>query len=421
MATEIQLKAPKTEHETERLTAKKGNNVLKFKRANLSIDNGVLRCNGKFGLFQFWPFPHGKKNYEIDLTEIAFIDAFPFGFFRKGVDISYGNDDELILTAFPTKKLDEFIELLKRNGVKNRETEEIELKQSRFTKKTLRMEGEYLVFRKYKKRGRMIDYSKPEKVIYFDKGNSILGGPSVDFGSLAGGGSDNSIFIDNITSNQVKNIHEFLLRHGSKLADIENAKRFKSKFPITKPKRWISSREVLGFTDNGILHIQHKLGKSRSSFLPYNTIKVISSEGVICKRILLQGATTIATIEKFSPGAWEEIKNLVGKYGIKINSVTTFRPVLALFSKNRRGITLNFSDDGIIYKYKKETSFLKNDQISKYRKIKPHWYSWFGDVVVEGLRRDARAGEGGSIKMELPHIGFFRWRKIKKMLKSRKK
>lgn len=46
MDLDIQIKAEEKERDVERLIAAGDNNVLKYKKAKISIENGVLKCNG---------------------------------------------------------------------------------------------------------------------------------------------------------------------------------------------------------------------------------------------------------------------------------------------------------------------------------------------------------------------------------------
>ena len=120
---DLELKAK--ERNVEKLTSEKGNNVFKFKKSNIAIGDGVLKCDGTYGLFQFWPFKHGKKSIDIQLSDIQFVDVFPYGFFFNGVDITCGNDEELILVSCPKNALMKLQEKLSEVGVKSQETETI--------------------------------------------------------------------------------------------------------------------------------------------------------------------------------------------------------------------------------------------------------------------------------------------------------
>lgn len=411
----IQLKGDATERALEKLKVQKDNDVQTFKKTKVSVENGELICQGtkKKG-------KHGKF-YRIPLSDILYVDTFSYGLFSFGVDVTYAGRNIWTLIGCKKSNAESIVALLRNNGVRNEESESIELKQSWLTNRILRMEGGRIAYRKYRFRRRMFDSANPEKVIYFDLGKSIFGGISIDFGSLSGGGEDNSVAIDHLTKKQVKEIRDLLIKHGSKLADVDNAIHYSSIFPLTHPLRWFCSREKLAFTDDGILHMQHTFSKSRSSFLPYETIKVVSVQGTILKQIFLQGATTISTRENFSPGTWSTVKKKLEEHQVKTESVSKFRP--SFFTKPRwtSKKCLMVSGDGVAFQDKKTTSYLRFDQIVTLERHKEHWYSFYGDVEIAGERHDARKGEGGDVDMLLPSVGMFKWKKIKSAVKPNMK
>lgn len=400
------------ERSIELLRDAKDNNVQKFNKAQISVDGGVLKSQSTSGFFRKM-----TKQIEIPIEKIQFIDVFHHGLFRYGVDVTYDNSNSWIWVGCNETKANEFVSRLTTAGAKIDDAGSFKLKQGWRKTRTLRMENGRFVYRVYKNRGKMKDSSNPKNVIYFDKNSNIFGQVSIDFGSLAGGGEDNSISVNKLTPNQAKEINQFLLDHGAQLANTENAQHYKSVLPVFKPIRWFSSREQLAFTDKGILHMQHTFGKSRSSFLPYETIKVVRSEGFILKKVFLQGATTVATIERFWPTTWNTIKSKLKEHNIEQETLQSFRP--NFFSKERWNTKkiLMVTKEGVIFREKKETSYLKFENIHTLRRQKLHFYNWFGTVLIYGSRRDARQGEGGEVHIELPKIGPFRWGSIKSAIR----
>ena len=228
----------------------------------------------------------------------------------------------------------------------------------------------------------------------------------IAFGSIAGGGNANTIEVFGLTKEANQKIYNMILECNPRLED-SDVRIFKSSMPLN-PFKWFKEREKIILTDWGFIHKQHKVvidGKkflSRTSVIPFESIKTYIHEGRFNKRIEILGNTTLSTQESFSRSAQKEIWRKLKEKGVSNEQGIVIRPTL--FNRCKQG-NIVLTSSAAIWRYKKETKLLHYENIYSHDFVKKHWYSFSGDVIIRGRRIDARAGEGGDVIMELKQVG----------------
>lgn len=248
------------------------------------------------------------------------------------------------------------------------------------------------------------------KVIYFDTSKAVSG-TKVSFGYKAGGGDDSNLDLT-LTSNNVEVLKNFIIDNGGNVGATLGGITFKTNFPWSNPKRWLSFREVLTVSENGIGHTRKSWFKTRQSFLPFESINTYCYNGVINKDILLLGDTTVSLVEKLSNSNNEEIKKTLQEKGITATVGRKYLPAILSFKRGLSPDILITTQKGILFRSKKliggqSNIFLRYDEISKYKKH--GWYKLFAPISIEGSRVDARKGEGEDINILIEGIAFYRW------------
>jgi hypothetical protein len=248
------------------------------------------------------------------------------------------------------------------------------------------------------------------KVIYFDTSKS-LSDIKVSFGYKAGGGDDSNLDLA-LTSTNIEVLKKFIIDNGGNLGASLGGVSFKTNFPWLNPKRWLSYREVLTITENGIGHTRKSWFKSRNSFLPYESINMYCYSGMSNKDILLLGDTTINLVEKLSNSNNEKIQKTLLEKGITATNGKKYLPAILSFKRGLSPDVIITTENGVLYKSKKlmggQTQiFLKYEEIIKFKKH--GWYKLFAPISIEGHRVDARKGEGSDVEILIEGIAFYRW------------
>jgi hypothetical protein len=248
------------------------------------------------------------------------------------------------------------------------------------------------------------------KVIYFDTSKAVSG-TKVSFGYKAGGGDDSNLDLT-LTSNNVEVLKKFIIDNGGNVGATLGGITFKTNFPWLNPKRWLSFREVLTVSENGIGHTRKSWFKTRQSFLPFESINTYCYNGVINKDILLLGDTTVSLVEKLSNSNNEEIKKTLQEKGVTATVGRKYLPAILSFKRGLSPDILITTQKGILFKSKKliggqSNIFLRYDEINKFKKH--GWYKLFAPISIEGSRVDARQGEGKDINILIEGIAFYRW------------
>ena len=248
------------------------------------------------------------------------------------------------------------------------------------------------------------------KVIYFDTSKAVSG-TKVSFGYKAGGGDDSNLDLT-LTSINVEVLKKFIIDNGGNVGATLGGITFKTNFPWLNPKRWLSFREVLTVSENGIGHTRKSWFKTRQSFLPFESINTYCYNGVINKDILLLGDTTVSLVEKLSNSNNEEIKKTLQEKGVTATVGRKYLPAILSFKRGLSPDILITTQKGILFKSKKliggqSNIFLRYDEINKFKKH--GWYKLFAPISIEGSRVDARQGEGKDINILIEGIAFYRW------------
>ncbi|MBB00184.1 MAG: hypothetical protein CMN34_04565 [Saprospirales bacterium] len=253
-----------------------------------------------------------------------------------------------------------------------------------------------------------------KNIIYFDTSLGLLGS-KMETGYKAGGGSANTIkFV--CSRPTIESIKDHISKNGGSASHAETeGEKLITMFPILSPSRWLSKREVIVLGDKGVSHIRKGWFKTRSSFLPYESIKVFTYEGIIGKKIRLLGDVTIAPHEALSSSAFKQIKKTLKAKNVTSERGKAYKP--ALFSGKRGLNSPSFlvTSKGVFWKGNKkvgsaELRFLAYEDITSFKK--DGWLKLFAPIIIDGHRRDARTGEGGGIHMEVPGVAFYRWRTL---------
>jgi len=248
------------------------------------------------------------------------------------------------------------------------------------------------------------------KVIYFDTSKAVSG-TKVSFGYKAGGGDDSNLDLT-LTSINVEVLKKFIIDNGGNVGATLGGITFKTNFPWLNPKRWLSFREVLTVSENGIGHTRKSWFKTRQSFLPFESINTYCYNGVINKDILLLGDTTVSLVEKLSNSNNEEIKKTLQEKGVTATVGRKYLPAILSFKRGLSPDILITTQKGILFKSKKliggqSNIFLRYDEINKFKKH--GWYKLFAPISIEGSRVDARQGEGEDVNILIEGIAFYRW------------
>ena len=248
------------------------------------------------------------------------------------------------------------------------------------------------------------------KVIYFDTSKAVSG-TKVSFGYKAGGGDDSNLDLT-LTSNNIEVLKKFIIDNGGNVGATLGGVTFKTNFPFLNPKRWLSFREVLTIGENGIGHTRKSWFKTRQSFMPFESINTYCYNGVINKDILLLGDTTVSLVEKLSNSNNEEIKKTLQEKGVTATVGRKYLPAILSFKRGLSPDVLITTEKGILFKSKKliggqSNIFLRYDEINKFKK--DGWYKLFAPISIIGVRVDARQGEGGTVKILIEGIAFYRW------------
>lgn len=413
-----------------------------FRKEKYSLSAGVL-TKSVYSFFGLW---HKKdKDQTWNVSDIKYIETIPLtigwlNVITKKYALEFVLSDDSIYIANLKKQLvDDFVAEALSMGAQSTEHE------YRYIPSTIAMwkiyKGNVVVCDYFGKITQKIYTRKKvnedvlhniDKVLYFDniKNNGING---IAFGSIAGGGYANTLEIFGLKKEEVQEIQNMLIKHNPRLED-KGMRLFKSFFPLFTPKRWFKRREMLIITDWGILHKQYnvvlknKTFKTRTSVMPYETIKSYISEGFFAKQIQILGATTISTEELFSHRAknaiWKEFKvrNIQNDAGTTFKSCFLYRIGLLGSSEDKdlNKIKITLSTEHVTWTLKKEVKILQYHQIYDYKFEKKHWYSLVGNVEIRGRRRDARAGEGGDIQMNIYNIRKRKGKAIVELIKTNK-
>lgn len=251
-----------------------------------------------------------------------------------------------------------------------------------------------------------------QKIIYFDSSITFLG-TKISTGYKAGGGDDSNI--DFIINRQegVLILKQHILEHGGVVgANDLNGEKIISLFPFFNPKRWLSYREIIIISEEGIGHTKKSWFKTRNSFLPYESINMYCYNGVLNKDVLLLGDTTISLDEKLSNTNNDKLIKILLEKGVTSTEGRKYLPAILSFKRGLSPDVLITTEKGILFKSKKliggqSNVFLNYDEISKFKKH--GWYKIFAPISIEGSRVDARKGEGGDVNIMIQGIAFYRW------------
>ena len=248
------------------------------------------------------------------------------------------------------------------------------------------------------------------KIIVFDTEIGILG-HKLTSGYKAGGSDDKTLAVIGLGKKDINDIKSYIQEHGAQILQNDGV-TLKTMFPLFTPTRWLSFREKIVINEKGIAHIKRGWFKTRQSFLPYESINMYCYNGVINKDILLLGDTTISLVEKLSNSNNEEIKKTLQEKGVTATEGRKYLPAILSFKRGLSPDVLITTEKGILFKSKKliggqSNIFLGYDEINKFKKH--GWYKLFAPISIEGIRVDARQGEGGNVKILIEGIAFYRW------------
>lgn len=273
------------------------------------------------------------------------------------------------------------------------------------------------------------DAFKADRAVFCDEGSGIFG-KSIFFGSVDKTVTDNreKIKVDGedcwnergfdifgLKKEDVEAIQQYLIDRGAKLDDNE-AVEVKSKFPIFNPFRWFKPREILRFGKEGVFHKVKTFRRSKTSFVPYQDLKVFYATGVFNKKLNILGDVTISTKERFPRSVYKDIdKWLKERCKVLTAEGKTYKPSLLSFKLRNKYIIL--LDDGFIARDKSKIYYFSYDEIENYGFEKKNWYSLFGTFWCVAYRDDARDYsltqgwfEDTVHEFEVPGIWRWKWR-----------
>ena len=395
-----------------------------FTKRRYVLEGNILKksVHPFFGLF------HRKKEDEsIDLTEVKYIYSFPLHIFsfRKEHGVEFVSEiNTMYIPCLSEQEVGELVAAAKSVGATEGKHEYNFIPSSKALRKIYRGysivcdQFGQMIHKEYTKKNSSENPVRLNSIKYFD--NVVNKGVAgIAFGGIAGGGIANTIEIFGLNKEDNKSIYKMITDINPKLVETD-VTIFTSFFPLFKPKRWFSKRESLIVADWGVIHKQYnidnsvigsKRNNSRTSVVEYDSIKSYDSQGWLFKNIQILGVTSINSQERFWIGAkmhlWRifKEKNVVNDLGTTYRAWFLYR--WGIFGKKGENdpatlkCKIKASNDFVSWKYKSETRILAYDRIYKYEFKKEHWYSLVGNVTITGRRLDARAGEGGDVKMEL--------------------
>ena len=216
-------------------------------------------------------------------------------------------------------------------------------------------------------------------------------------------------------------MYDTIVEANPKLKNVD-VKVFKAAWPGSIWS-WAKQRETIMLTDWGLIHKQYgvvvngRKFSSRTSVIPFDSIKSYFYEGRFLKKMQILGSTSMSTDGKFLSEVQKTIWNKFRELGLSNDQGTVFKA--SLFQRRNQGKIL-LTSSSVIWILKNEIKVLPFDCIYSYEFVKPKWYSFYGDVAIKGRRVDARSGEGGDIVMEISHIQTSHGKKMMKAIDAGK-
>ena len=273
------------------------------------------------------------------------------------------------------------------------------------------------------------DAFKAERAVFCDEGSGIFG-KSLFFGAIDKSVEDKRIEIKvagktcwnesgmdiyGLKKDDVEKIKQYLISCGAKLSDDE-AIEYKSKFPLLNPFRWFMPRESLRFGKEGIFHTRKTVRKTRTSYIPYEDLKVFSGFGLFRKKLTLFGDVSVITKERFSNETFKKVKELVDKRAKVLSAVgKLYRPALLSFKRRNKYVLL--LNEGFIAKDKSKIYYFGYNDIENYGFERKRWCSLFGKFWCIAYRDDARDYSFTKLwfsdsvhEFEVPGILTWKWR-----------
>lgn len=273
------------------------------------------------------------------------------------------------------------------------------------------------------------DAFKAERAVFCDEGKGIFG-KSIFFGAVdktvedkrseikVGGETcwnEHVMDIYGLKKEDFEAIQQYLTDSGAKLED-EDAVEVKSKFPIFNPFRWFWPREILRFGKEGVTHKVKVFKRTKTSFVPYNDLKVFFATGLFSKKLNILGDVTISTKERFPRKTYKEIDNWLKERSKALTAEgKTYKPSLLSFRLRNKYIIL--LDEGFIARDKSKIYYFSYDEIENYGFEKKNWYSLFGTFWCVAYRDDARDYSFTNLlwnsevnEFEVPGIWRWKWR-----------
>ena len=383
-----------------------------FHKTRYDFADGLLKRTEHI----FWGLFHQKKkDYTLNLSEIKYIENVAlitkFIFIKKYAVELISSDDSTYIYDLSKDEAERIVSTAIEMGAVQGEhmikyVPTLKSMKSIYKGSVILCDlFDKIVLKVYKAKECVEDSLNMHSVLYFDevKNKGVTG---IAFGSIAGGGNANTIEVFGLTKEANQKIYNMILECNPRLED-SDVRIFKSSMPLN-PFKWFKEREKIILTDWGFIHKQHKVvidGKkflSRTSVIPFESIKTYIHEGRFNKRIEILGNTTLSTQESFSRSAQKEIWRKLKEKGVSNEQGIVIRPTL--FNRCKQG-NIVLTSSAAIWRYKKETKLLHYENIYSHDFVKKHWYSFSGDVIIRGRRIDARAGEGGDVIMELKQVG----------------
>ena len=401
-------------------------------------ETGVLRKSQRtfFGLFR-----SKDGDEELPLSEVKYIYNVPtsVGMFslskKNGVEF-VAESTSMYLPKLSKAEADEFVEKAISLGAKDSGHEYMYIPSETAMRKTAKgysllcEQFGYITHKVFTNQECCENCVRPDTILYFDD-IAEKGCKGIAFGSVAGGGDSRSIEIYGLSKEDQKSVHDYILKNNPRLTDTD-VRIFKANFPLFSPSRWFRTRETLIVADWGVMHKQFnvvvngKKYKTRTSVLPYESIKSYSCEGRLSKSFIILGSTSIETQGTFANSVkkyiWNQFKkhNVVNDFGVMFRSSLLYRWGFR-GSSNDADIyrcRVRMNDTMVIYEWKKEVRTLEYGQIYHYDFVKEKWYHLYGNFIIKGRRVDARAGEGGDVDIVLGHVGRGKAKDMSRIIKA---
>lgn len=248
------------------------------------------------------------------------------------------------------------------------------------------------------------------KIVVFDTETTLFG-RKLTAGYKAGGGDDNTLTTTGLGAGDITNIQNYITEKGAQILQTDG-ETIKTSFPLFSPSRWLSYREKIIISSEGIGHVRKGWFKTRQSFLPYDSINMYCYDGVVKKDILLLGDTTINLNEKISNSDNSKIKKILEEKGITSTKGRKYLPAILSFKRGISPDALITTEKGILFKTKKliggqNNTFLRYEEITEFKKL--GWLKLFAPILIKGTRVDARVGEGSEVEFQLNGVAFYRW------------